>query len=126
MPLKTRFEVTEATGHKVRDYNDLVSWRAGGATRRRLSAQAAARGPELDGEVTHDFVTRSIAPPRRWIRLIMREAPDRPSWAKSCRPSGRRRRARLIVDPLDGTTNFLHGYPRRGQHRCLVDASSRG
>jgi len=32
--------------------------------------------------------------------------------AKSCRQADGARRARLIVDPLDGTTNFLHGYPQ--------------
>jgi myo-inositol-1(or 4)-monophosphatase len=87
------------------------------------AAQKAARGLVRDfGEVEQlqvsvkgpsDFVSTADMKAERTIKAELKKA--RPDWGflmeESAPEEGRDPRWRWIVDPLDGTTNFLHGIP---------------
>jgi myo-inositol-1(or 4)-monophosphatase len=87
------------------------------------AAQKAARGLVRDfGEVEQlqvsvkgpsDFVSTADTKAEKVIKAELKRA--RPDWGflmeESAPEDGRDTRFRWIVDPLDGTTNFLHGIP---------------
>jgi len=87
------------------------------------AAQKAARGLVRDfGEVEQlqvsvkgpsDFVSTADTKAEKVIKAELKRA--RPDWGflmeESAPEQGRDARFRWIVDPLDGTTNFLHGIP---------------
>ncbi|MQX37293.1 inositol monophosphatase family protein [Roseospira navarrensis] len=87
------------------------------------AAQKAARGLVRDfGEVEQlqvsvkgpgDFVSNADMKAERTIKAELKRA--RPEWGflmeESGTDAGRDTRHRWIVDPLDGTSNFLHGIP---------------
>ncbi|KAA5607269.1 inositol monophosphatase [Roseospira marina] len=87
------------------------------------AANKAARGLVRDfGEVEQlqvsvkgpgDFVSNADMKAERVIKAELKKA--RPDWGflmeESGADEGRDSRFRWIVDPLDGTTNFLHGIP---------------
>src|SRR6476660_483054 len=87
------------------------------------AALKAARGLVRDfGEVEHlqvsvkgpgEFVSTADLKAERTLKSELRKA--RPGYAMLCEESGAEPgsdpRHRWIVDPLDGTTNFLHGIP---------------
>jgi myo-inositol-1(or 4)-monophosphatase len=110
----------------VREYNDLVKL----AERAALRAADYIRGAVRPAVNTwteksqHDFVTEVDRAAEGLIaEVIMLEEPDSVIIGEELSPK-RMARGELvwIVDPLDGTTNFLHGYPQYAVSiGCLVD-----
>ena len=99
------------------------------------AADRAARGLKRDfGEVENlqvsrkgpaDFVSAADLKAERTLREELRKA--RPDYSLLMEESGARAGAegctrRWIVDPLDGTTNFLHGLPHFAISIALEDA----
>jgi len=100
----------------VRDYNNLVAV-ATEAARRAAAMIRAAPMPNLSDwtqKTRHDFVTTVDRDAERLIADALTNAvPGSEVIGEELTP-GVRSDAQLvwIVDPLDGTTNFLHGYPQ--------------
>jgi myo-inositol-1(or 4)-monophosphatase len=95
-----------------------------------LAERAAVRGGELvAGEGTDpfvetkgagDYVTDVDRASERAIREILGEGtPDIPVVGEES--GGRGGRRSWVVDPLDGTTNYLHGFPVVGVSVALVE-----
>lgn len=95
-----------------------------------LAERAALRGGELvAGEGTDpvaeakgagDYVTDVDRASEQAIREILREGtPDIPVVGEEA--GGRGDRRSWVVDPLDGTTNYLHGFPVVGVSVALVE-----
>ena len=110
----------------MRDYNDLVKLAERAALRAADYLRHAAR-PAVQTwteKSQHDFVTEVDRAAEALIaEVIMREAPESVIVGEELSPK-RTARGELvwIVDPLDGTTNFLHGYPQYAVSiGCLVD-----
>ena len=110
----------------MRDYNDLVKLAERAALRGADYLRHAAR-PAVQTwteKSQHDFVTEVDRAAEALIaEVIMREAPESVIVGEELSPK-RTARGELvwIVDPLDGTTNFLHGYPQYAVSiGCLVD-----
>jgi len=100
----------------VREYNDLV----------KLAERAAVRAADYlrtavppavhtwTEKSQHDFVTEVDRAAESMIaEVILRDAPESVVVGEELSPQ-RVAQGELvwIVDPLDGTTNFLHGYPQ--------------
>jgi len=110
----------------VREYNDLVKL----AERAALRAGDYLRGASRPAvhmwteKAQHDFATEVDRAAEGLIaETIMREIPESVIVGEELSP---RRPARgevvWIVDPLDGTTNFLHGYPQFAVSiACVLD-----
>jgi myo-inositol-1(or 4)-monophosphatase len=102
----------------VRDYNDLVAVAADAGRRAaRLIRQAPAPPASDWSEKTrHDFVTNVDRDAERLIADVLAAGvPGSSVMGEELTPGVRVAPARgvvWIVDPLDGTTNFLHGYPQ--------------
>jgi len=100
----------------VREYNDLVKLAERAAVRAADYLRGAAR-PAVNTwteKSQHDFVTEVDRAAEAMIaELLTREEPDSVIVGEELSPK-RTARGELvwIVDPLDGTTNFLHGYPQ--------------
>jgi myo-inositol-1(or 4)-monophosphatase len=110
----------------VREYNDLV----------KLAERAALRAAEYlrstappalhtwTEKSQHDFVTEVDRAAEALITdVILRDEPESVIIGEELSPK-RVARGDLvwIVDPLDGTTNFLHGYPQYAVSiGCLVE-----
>jgi len=110
----------------VREYNDLVKLAERAALRAADYLRGAAR-PAVHTwteKSQHDFVTEVDRAAEALIaEAIMREAPESVIVGEELSPK-RVARGELvwIVDPLDGTTNFLHGYPQYAVSiGCMVD-----
>ncbi len=110
----------------MREYNDLVKLAERAALRAADYLRSAAR-PAVHTWIEksqHDFVTEVDRAAEGLIaELIMREEPASVIVGEELSPQ-RAARGELvwIVDPLDGTTNFLHGYPQYAVSiGCLVD-----
>jgi len=110
----------------VREYNDLVKLAERAALRAADYLRSAAR-PAVHTwteKSQHDFVTEIDRAAEALIaEEIVREAPESVIVGEELSPT-RMPRGELvwIVDPLDGTTNFLHGYPQYAVSiGCLVD-----
>ena len=110
----------------MREYNDLV----------KLAERAALRAAEYLRNATrptvhswtekaqHDFVTEVDRAAEGLIAdLLMREIPESVIVGEELSPKQVPRGEIVwIVDPLDGTTNFLHGYPQYAVSiGCLAD-----
>jgi len=100
----------------VREYNDLVKL----AERAAVRAGDYVRGATRPAVQTwtekgqHDFATEVDRAAEGLIaEILAREEPDSVIVGEELSPK-RQLRGKLvwIVDPLDGTTNFLHGYPQ--------------
>lgn len=110
----------------MREYNDLVKL----AERAALRAGDYLRGAAKPAVHTwtekaqHDFVTEVDRAAEGLIaETLTREAPESVIVGEELSPD-RAVRGELvwIVDPLDGTTNFLHGYPQYGVSiGCVAD-----
>ena len=81
-------------------------------------------GREIGGEVEekdrNDFVTETDRQSEKLIvGTLLRAFPDIPVLAEETakRPVGS---TWWVIDPLDGTTNFIHGYPQIGCSIALV------
>ena len=110
----------------MRDYNDLV----------KLAERAAVRAGDYLREATrpavhtwtekaqHDFATEVDRAAEGLIaETLTREVPESVIVGEELSPK-RPARGEIvwIVDPLDGTTNFLHGYPQYAVSiGCVVD-----
>ncbi|HXV75726.1 MAG TPA: inositol monophosphatase family protein [Candidatus Polarisedimenticolaceae bacterium] len=69
-----------------------------------------ARATALEEKGLHDFVTEVDHESDRAITALLNErCPDDDVMSEEGAPRVQRKRARWIVDPLDGTTNFAHG-----------------
>ena len=99
------------------DYQDLL----------RLAEQAARRGAEHVRSVERpdatgwrlkgksDFVTRVDLETEEIIsEILMRGAPGSTVMGEELSPEIREAEVLWVVDPVDGTTNFLHDYPAVG------------
>ena len=100
----------------MRDYNDLVKLAEHAAVRAADYLRTAAR-PALHTwteKSQHDFVTEVDRAAEAMIaEEIVRETPESVIIGEELSPRGGLRGDLVwIVDPLDGTTNFLHGYPQ--------------
>jgi len=101
---------------KVREFKDLVDVaktaadRAAGFLR---GLTPAAAGPWVE-KGRHDFVTEADRTTERLIAEALTEAvPGSTVVGEELTPGAARSGEVVwIVDPLDGTTNFLHGYPQ--------------
>ena len=110
----------------MREYNDLVKLAERAALRAADYLRGAVR-PSVHSwteKAQHDFVTEVDRAAEALIaEEIVREAPESVIVGEELSPQ-RMARGELvwIVDPLDGTTNFLHGYPQYAVSiGCLVD-----
>lgn len=110
----------------MREYNDLVKFAERAALRAGEYLRSAAR-PAVDAwteKAQHDFVTEVDRAAEALIaETLSRDTPDAVIVGEELSPT-RAPRGRLvwIVDPLDGTTNFLHGYPQYAVSiGCLAD-----
>ena len=110
----------------MREYNDLVKLAERAALRAADYLRSAAR-PTVHmwtEKSQHDFVTEVDRAAEGLIaELITREEPESVIVGEELSPQ-RTARGELVwyVDPLDGTTNFLHGYPQYAVSiGCVVD-----
>ena len=110
----------------MREYNDLVKLAERAALRAADYLRSAAR-PAVHTwteKSQHDFATEIDRAAEALIaEEIVRGAPESVIIGEELSPK-RMARGELvwIVDPLDGTTNFLHGYPQYAVSiGCLVD-----
>jgi myo-inositol-1(or 4)-monophosphatase len=110
----------------VREYNDLVKLAERAALRAADYLRSAVRpaAHAWTEKARHDFVTEIDRAAEALIaEVIMLDAPESVIVGEELSPK-RSARGELvwIVDPLDGTTNFLHGYPQYAVSiGCLVD-----
>jgi myo-inositol-1(or 4)-monophosphatase len=110
----------------VREYNDLVKLAERAALRAGDYLRSAAR-PAVHTwteKAQHDFVSEvDRAAEGMIVELLMREVPESVIVGEELSPERSLRGDVVwIVDPLDGTTNYLHGYPQYGVSiGCLVD-----
>jgi myo-inositol-1(or 4)-monophosphatase len=90
-----------------------------GADAVRSADPHAAEGAEAKG-LPGDWVTRVDVASERAIGAFLSSAtPDVPMHGEEL--GGTSEGLRWIVDPLDGTTNFVHGFPAVGVSVALVD-----
>jgi myo-inositol-1(or 4)-monophosphatase len=69
-------------------------------------------GSDIDAKGVNDFVTRVDTESERCIVDILREGtPDFDILTEETPPEETRARYRWIIDPLDGTTNYIHSFP---------------
>jgi myo-inositol-1(or 4)-monophosphatase len=112
----------------VRDLKDLVAVARTAAGRAGALIRAAV--PPAPGEWTekarHDFVTDVDRRSETLIaELLIRQVPGSVVVGEELSPeAGGEGGIRWIVDPLDGTTNFLHGYPQYAVSiGCVMDGA---
>lgn len=110
----------------MREYNDLVKLAERAALRAADYLRSAVR-PAVHTwteKSQHDFVTEVDRAAEGLIaEVIMLEEPGSVIIGEELSPT-RKARGELvwIVDPLDGTTNYLHGYPQYAVSiGCLAD-----
>lgn len=110
----------------MREYNDLVKLAERAALRAADYLRTAVR-PAVHTwaeKSQHDFVTEVDRAAEAMIaEVILRDAPESVIVGEELSPE-RLVRGELvwIVDPLDGTTNFLHGYPQYAVSiGCIAD-----
>ena len=110
----------------MREYNDLVKL----AERAAVRAGDYIRGAQRPGvhawaeKSQHDFATEVDRAAEGLIaEILTRDEPDSVIVGEELSPQrGLKGELVWIVDPLDGTTNFLHGYPQFGVSiAALVD-----
>jgi myo-inositol-1(or 4)-monophosphatase len=113
----------------LRDYNDLVKVAAAAARRGAEYLRAAVRPAWRDWteKSQHDFVTEIDRGCEALIaEALIRAVPGSVVIGEELSPAGgveARAEVVWIVDPLDGTTNFLHGYP---QYAVSIGCAVRG
>ena len=95
--------------------------RAGGEVLRRRFAQRDRIAVEVKG--THDYVTAvDREAEAAVIGVLHRHAPGHAILAEEGSGGGEHAEYRWLVDPLDGTTNFIHGVPTFAVSIGLEDA----
>lgn len=121
MAFKDGFSEAGFKGEKMRNKIEV-------AREAILSAGSLIRetfGRELEGEVEekdrNDFVTETDMQSEKMIKqTLLRAFPDIGVLGEETGENNREE-ALWIVDPLDGTTNFIHGYPSIGISIALID-----
>jgi myo-inositol-1(or 4)-monophosphatase len=91
---------------------------AGELVRERFGDRAGLDVAEKDG---NDFVTATdLASEKLIVSMLTAEFPDIPVMGEE---SGGEVGEKLfwVIDPLDGTTNFIHGYPQIGVTVALIE-----
>jgi myo-inositol-1(or 4)-monophosphatase len=100
----------------VRKLKDLVdvARRAAAAAAQQLRALTPPAARDWIEKGPHDFVTEADRQAEALIRReLTRDVPGSTVVGEELSPKTARTGALVwIVDPLDGTTNFLHGYPQ--------------
>jgi myo-inositol-1(or 4)-monophosphatase len=100
----------------VRDYNDLVKVAEGAAARAAAYLRTAPRPRAADWteKSRHDFVTAVDRAAETLIaEMLTRAVPGSRVVGEELTPEPATAGELVwIVDPLDGTTNYLHGYPQ--------------
>src|SRR5213078_3524250 len=102
-------------GHKVRNYNDLVKVAEGAAARAAAYIRAARppRAEDWTEKGRHDFVTEVDRACEAMIaEALTQGVPGSRIVGEELTPQLAAGDVVWIVDPLDGTTNFLHRYPQ--------------
>ncbi len=90
-----------AMEHAARQAGDLL--------RRHLARHDSL---QVEAKGTNDFVTVADREAEEVVAASLEQAwPGIPFLAEESRHRKTRARRRWIIDPLDGTTNFIHGYP---------------
>jgi myo-inositol-1(or 4)-monophosphatase len=102
---------------KVSDYGHLLDLARRAATLAAAHVQSVERPDssswQLKGQ--SDFVTRVDRETEALIgETLLAETPDATILGEELTPDSRHEGLVWVVDPLDGTTNFLHGYPAYG------------
>lgn len=86
----------------------LEAAEAGAAVLREYAGKIATEG--IDRKRTFDYVTEAdLQSEKTIIERILSRFPDHSIFAEETEKS--EGEFRWIIDPLDGTTNFVHGYP---------------
>lgn len=97
-------------------YHDLVRLAKMAAERAARYVRQVARpaGPDQwDRKGQHDFVTAVDREAERLIaETLIDGEPDSVVMGEELSPEAGRAKLLWIVDPLDGTTNYIHGYPQ--------------
>lgn len=94
--------------------------RAGGRVLRRLYARERPLTVEAKG--LHDFVTEADREAESAVvGAILGRFPEHTIMAEEGSPDARAADQRWVVDPLDGTTNFIHGVPVFGVSVAVED-----
>jgi myo-inositol-1(or 4)-monophosphatase len=92
---------------------------AGDLLRRRFGNRGSL---DVRAKGLHDFVTEADREAEAAIvGLLTRRYPDHAVMAEEGSPAAERAAHRWIVDPLDGTTNFIHGVPVFGVSVAVED-----
>jgi myo-inositol-1(or 4)-monophosphatase len=110
---------------QARDLALRASLQGGGVLREAWEAGRGGTGParEVREKASGDYVTEVDRRSERAIgRFLRSEAPDLPVVGEEL--GGERSGRFWLVDPLDGTTNFLHGLPIFGVSVALMEAGS--
>jgi len=77
----------------------------------------------VESKGLHDFVTQVDRDAESAVLSVIREAyPDHAIMSEEGSPDEAATGLRWVVDPLDGTTNFIHGVPTFGVSVALEDA----
>ena len=105
----------EATANDASDRQALLDV----ATEAAEAAASIVRARAADASTLHweikspaDFVTEVDTAAERAIRdVILERRPDAEVLGEELSPAAVARGTTFVVDPLDGTTNFLHGFP---------------
>ncbi len=78
-------------------------------------AALAGGGFEVRSKRANDFVTKvDHAAEAAIIEIVRKAYPDHAVLAEESGASAGRAEYEWIIDPLDGTTNFIHGFPQYG------------
>jgi len=110
----------------VRNYNNLVKVAAGAAARAAAYIRGARppRTEDWTEKGRHDFVTEVDRACEAMIaEALTRDVPGSQIVGEELTPRLTTGDVVWIVDPLDGTTNFLHGYP---QYAVSIGCAVRG
>jgi myo-inositol-1(or 4)-monophosphatase len=110
----------------VRNYNDLVKVAEGAAARAAAYIRSARppRAEDWTEKGRHDFVTEVDRACEAMIaEALTRDVPGSQIVGEELTPELATGDVVWIVDPLDGTTNFLHGYP---QYAVSIGCAVRG
>jgi myo-inositol-1(or 4)-monophosphatase len=105
-----------------RDYEEAAreaAQRAGDVLRRRFREKTAVR---VQAKGLHDFVTDvDHEAEAQVLEFLAERFPTHTVMAEEGSPDAREAPYRWVVDPLDGTTNFIHGVPTIAVSIALED-----
>ena len=91
----------------------------------RIILEAAGPGHATDKGLPGDYVTQvDLAAERAIAQVLEERSPGVPMLGEESGRSGDLGSLYWVVDPLDGTTNFLHGFPVVGVSVALVQGDA--